>query len=111
MPVTIEGRVCAIYPAEITQPEPAFKAGQVVPNWYGTPHVIGGVRFDVKWSEAWEPTGPGEDDGKPHRVIDPTEWEYLLVRINNKDRVTEWGWVKETELKKDISDREWKVGA
>lgn len=107
MPAVIEGGETALlYPQDITHTEPKFKAGQQVPNWYGTIHTVAGLKRDIKCVEAWVPDAANEDGGDNKLVIDFQEWEYLLVRPKANGDIDEWGWCKESEIEQWIKDRE-----
>lgn len=111
MPVIVDnGDTMSLYPQEVTHTDPKYKLGQTVPNYYNTPHIIVGIRMDVDCREEWVPNvppTPGENpdnDGNNTLVITPTEWEYKLVRVGNDGRVKEWGWIKQSEIDKDIAE-------
>lgn len=77
-------------------PQPKFKVGDIVPNWFLTPHVILGVRLVLSPNSDYD-TGW---DGVP-------TWEYNLWKWVKEPRFgshhyDEWGWDKEDEIIKSM---------
>jgi hypothetical protein len=75
-------------------PVARFKVGDVVPNWYMTPHTILGVRLVLSPHQDYD-TGW---DGTP--TWEYNLWRWMKNRYGNFS-YEEWGWCKEDELLKD----------